>query len=367
MAGRLRLARGGSHAGPIVAVPDATGPCRRCDRGPGPRDCRVPWQVDGRHRNVRRLSFVPATSGRPEPEAFSGPLPRSPGAGRGSATSRARSPGRAGQLEGDAAGGSGGGIDGHGHETRDRVLRLRPMPVKSRASHGVRRAARPGDQIEQMFYHWPPLPEICPVAHSAYAELHCHSHFSFLDGASAPDDLVDRAVEMGLTGLAVTDSQGLYGAVRFSTAAEAAGLHPVIGIEIELLDAAVPDPSGIVVPARRAWRPGRRPPTALADRRVTDGRPVRPRPERTRLPGASDGQEGGSPGHRAGTAWPASRVARAGCDGLAEPVPAGVPREPRRLQGRSVVHACPAGGPRGGADRALRLPPRRAGQTAPGR
>ncbi len=123
------------------------------------------------------------------------------------------------------------------------------------------------------------------MAHPAYAELHCHSHFSFLDGASAPDDLVDRAVEMGLTGLAVTDSQGLYGAVRFSTAAEAAGLHPVVGIEIELLDAAVPDPSGIVVPARRAWRPGRRPPTALADRRVADGRPVRPRPERTRLPG----------------------------------------------------------------------------------
>ena len=123
------------------------------------------------------------------------------------------------------------------------------------------------------------------MAHPAYAELHCHSHFSFLDGASAPDDLVERAVETGLTGLAVTDSQGLYGAVRFSAAAEAAGLHPVIGIEIELLDAAAPDPSGIVVPARRAWRPGRRPPITLVDRRVADGRPVRPRPERARLPG----------------------------------------------------------------------------------
>ena len=94
------------------------------------------------------------------------------------------------------------------------------------------------------------------MAHPAYAELHCHSHFSFLDGASAPDDLVARAVELGLAGLAITDHQGLYGAVRFSTAAEAAGLHPVIGIEIELVDAAAPDPGGIVVPARRAWRPG---------------------------------------------------------------------------------------------------------------
>ena len=93
----------------------------------------------------------------------------------------------------------------------------------------------------------------------SYAELHCHSHFSFLDGASAPDELVGRAVELGLTGLAITDHQGLYGAVRFASAAEAAGLHAVIGIEIELLDAAVADPGGIAVPVRRTWRPGRRP------------------------------------------------------------------------------------------------------------
>ena len=73
----------------------------------------------------------------------------------------------------------------------------------------------------------------------AYAELHCHSHFSFLDGASAPDELVGRAVELGLSGLAVTDHNGLYGVVRFSTAAREAGLRPVIGVEIELADAAV--------------------------------------------------------------------------------------------------------------------------------
>ena len=123
------------------------------------------------------------------------------------------------------------------------------------------------------------------MAHPAYAELHCHSHFSFLDGASAPDDLVARAVELGLAGLAVTDHQGLYGAVRFSTAAEAAGLHPVIGVEIELVDAAVPDPGGIVVPARRPWRPGRRPPVVVEPPVVAEGRPARPRPSRARLPG----------------------------------------------------------------------------------
>ena len=92
---------------------------------------------------------------------------------------------------------------------------------------------------------------------SRYAELHCHTEFSFLDGASAADDLVDRAAQLGLGALAVTDHQGLYGAVRFVTAAEAVGIHPVVGVEIELLDAAVSDPGGIVVPARRSVR-GRR-------------------------------------------------------------------------------------------------------------
>ncbi len=123
------------------------------------------------------------------------------------------------------------------------------------------------------------------MAELVYAELHCHSQFSFLDGASSPDELVARAVELGLSGLAITDHQGLYGAVRFSAAAEAAGLHPVIGIEIELLDAAAPDPGGIVVPARRTWRPGRRSPPAPAESRVDEGHPDRPRPDRARLPG----------------------------------------------------------------------------------
>src|SRR2546426_8259362 len=89
---------------------------------------------------------------------------------------------------------------------------------------------------------------------AAYAELHCHSHFSFLDGASSADDLVERAVELGLSGLAVTDHQGLYGAVRFTSAAEEAGLHAVVGMEVELLDAATPDAHHLVVPRRRPRR-----------------------------------------------------------------------------------------------------------------
>ena len=48
--------------------------------------------------------------------------------------------------------------------------------------------------------------------------------------------------ELGLSGLAVTDHQGLYGAVRFTAAAREAGLHAIVGMEVELLDAAAPDP-----------------------------------------------------------------------------------------------------------------------------
>ena len=126
-----------------------------------------------------------------------------------------------------------------------------------------------------------------------YAELHCHSNFSFLDGASTVDDLVERAVELGLASLAVTDHQGLYGVVRFTAAAEAAGIHPVIGTEIELLDPIVPDPAAAVVPARRSVKRGGRRRREATDEGFgerlasppVEGRPDRPRPDRARLPG----------------------------------------------------------------------------------
>ena len=69
-----------------------------------------------------------------------------------------------------------------------------------------------------------------------YCELHCHSHFSLLDGASSPEALVERAVMLGLPALALTDHDGLYGVVPFWRAAQAHGLHPVIGAEVTLDD-----------------------------------------------------------------------------------------------------------------------------------
>jgi len=67
-----------------------------------------------------------------------------------------------------------------------------------------------------------------------YAELHVHSHYSFLDGASSPEELVEEAVELGLHALAITDHDGFYGVVRLAEAAEAYGLKTVFGAELSL-------------------------------------------------------------------------------------------------------------------------------------
>jgi len=69
---------------------------------------------------------------------------------------------------------------------------------------------------------------------SNYVELHCHSNFSLLDGASHPEDLVSRAVELDMPALALTDHNGLYGAIRFYNACLKASIKPVIGAEMTL-------------------------------------------------------------------------------------------------------------------------------------
>ena len=83
---------------------------------------------------------------------------------------------------------------------------------------------------------------------ATYGELHAHSGFSFLDGASDPEELVVEATRLGLSGLALCDHHGLYGVVRFSEAARALGLASVFGSEITLDGnddrVGVSDPSG---------------------------------------------------------------------------------------------------------------------------
>ncbi|QDU37595.1 Error-prone DNA polymerase [Maioricimonas rarisocia] len=81
-----------------------------------------------------------------------------------------------------------------------------------------------------------------------YAELHCRTNFSFLEGASHPDELAIRAAELGLHALAVTDRNSLAGVVRAHTAAKDAGLKLLVGADITPVDA----PSVVLLATDRA-------------------------------------------------------------------------------------------------------------------
>ncbi len=70
----------------------------------------------------------------------------------------------------------------------------------------------------------------------AYVELHCHSAFSFLDGASLPDELVPAALELGYDTLALTDHNSVSGSMEFAVSARALGLRPIHGAEVDLDD-----------------------------------------------------------------------------------------------------------------------------------
>ena len=68
----------------------------------------------------------------------------------------------------------------------------------------------------------------------AYVELHCHSAYSFLDGASQPEELAARAAELGYEALALTDHDGVYGSLEFAHAAKSFGVRPITGAEVTL-------------------------------------------------------------------------------------------------------------------------------------
>ncbi|WP_282838117.1 error-prone DNA polymerase [Microbacterium flavum] len=94
-------------------------------------------------------------------------------------------------------------------------------------------------------YEAPPIER--PDDPVPYAELHAHSSYSFLDGASSPAELAEEAERLGLHALAVTDHDGFYGIVRFAEAAEQLHVKTVFGAELSLSDlpsAAAPARSG---------------------------------------------------------------------------------------------------------------------------
>ena len=67
-----------------------------------------------------------------------------------------------------------------------------------------------------------------------YAELHLHTAYSFLEGASQPEELAARAAELGYRALAVTDHDGLHGAMAFAQACAAVDVRPITGVELTL-------------------------------------------------------------------------------------------------------------------------------------
>src|SRR6266436_7756757 len=71
-----------------------------------------------------------------------------------------------------------------------------------------------------------------------YVELHAHSAYSFLDGASLPEELAARAAELGYEALALTDHDGVYGSLEFAHACKQFGLHAITGAEVTLADGA---------------------------------------------------------------------------------------------------------------------------------
>ncbi len=114
-----------------------------------------------------------------------------------------------------------------------------------------------------------------------YAELHCHTAYSFLDGASHPEQLAEEAARLGLDALAITDHDGMYGIVRFAEAARAVGLQTIFGSELTIGATKIPngiaDPEGdhLVVIARDPFGYARLcRAISLAQLRGEKGRPV---------------------------------------------------------------------------------------------
>src|SRR6266487_4278845 len=70
----------------------------------------------------------------------------------------------------------------------------------------------------------------------SYVELHAHSSYSFLDGASLPEELAVSAAELGYPALALTDHDGVYGSLEFAHAAKHFGVRPITGAELTLAD-----------------------------------------------------------------------------------------------------------------------------------
>src|SRR5437660_3447263 len=104
---------------------------------------------------------------------------------------------------------------------------------KERLSPAAQRPIRASGPVEGVWGNR----EVSPARKGAsYVELHAHSSYSFLDGASLPEELAVRAAELGYDALALTDHDGLYGSLEFAYAAKHFGVRPITGAELTLAD-----------------------------------------------------------------------------------------------------------------------------------
>src|ERR1700730_9945455 len=140
-----------------------------------------------------------------------------------------------------------GGEPAQDRPAQDRPAQARPAQDRPRPAKPAEpgpRVPRPGSRRHETATPW--------------AELHCHSSFSFLDGAGIPDERVAEAARLGLEVLAITDHDGMYGVPQFAQAAARLADHgirlgTVFGAELSLhlglssgqaKRAGVPDPEG---------------------------------------------------------------------------------------------------------------------------
>src|SRR6185295_19065199 len=111
----------------------------------------------------------------------------------------------------------------------------------------------------------------------AYVELHAHSAFSFLDGASSPEELAAQAAVLGYPTLALTDHDGVWGAMEFAQACKSFGVRPIVGTELTVKKGARPFHLTLLAESREGWR--------NLCRLITEAhRDTRPKPDREPLP-----------------------------------------------------------------------------------
>ncbi|GAA4851992.1 error-prone DNA polymerase [Actinomycetospora corticicola] len=145
-------------------------------------------------------------------------------AGKPVRSGAARSPERTGEVDGP-------GTIVHPADVTAGPVRRRPTRDETHPGDG---GDSPAWSRTRAPYRPPRAPRPESTATVPYAELHAHSTYSFLDGASQPEELVEEAHRLGLEAIALTDHDGMYGVVRFAEAAHELDIRTVFGAELSL-------------------------------------------------------------------------------------------------------------------------------------